>query len=433
MNILFVENKLRTDKLGICYLSSILKEKGHNVEMVQDQVESIDRYIENNPVDILMYSVLSGEHNWYLKKNRELKKKFGLTSIVGGPHFTFFPEDAETDQYIDHVVIGPGEEIIVDLVEGKITDKVVRGKIPNINQTPSPDRSILYKYDEFGKAGMKRFIAKRDCKNRCSYCFNHLYHKLFNDEKDLFFQQVSPDKFIDEIKKVKKEYGLKIVYLNDDDIASDKNWLNNFLEIYRKEINLPFCGSVRANSLDEKTVKDISQAGGYFLNLALESSNEETQRILRRGRITNEQIIEASEFFKKYGIKMRLQNMIGLPVENPLKDALETLKFNQELDPFDSWCSIFQPFKKTDAWKLCLEKKLIDLDTDCINFYEGTQLNIPNKKEINNLHKWWYFAIAHKLPIEFLKIILKQELSQDIKKEIQDYRWEKTAKEIYKL
>ena len=64
-----------------------------------------------------------------------------------------------------------------------------------------------------------------------------------------------------------------------------------------------------------------------------------------------------------------------------LQDALETLEFNQKINPTDSWASIFQPFPKTDLWKHCVEKGLIDENVECMNFYEDTMLKIKDAEK----------------------------------------------------
>jgi anaerobic magnesium-protoporphyrin IX monomethyl ester cyclase len=433
MNILFLENKLRIDKLGIMYLSASLKKNGHCVDLIQDKVDNTEEYLSKNKIDYLMCSVMSGEHLWYIQRIKELKQKFNFKVVVGGPHFTFFPEQGEKEDIIDHIVIGPGEQVVLDIVEGRETNRIIKGQLPDMNTLPEPDRSILYKYDEFGKAGMKRFIASRDCPNACTYCFNHMYHKIFADQKKKFFQRRDPMKMIDEIIKVKEIYGLTMVYFNDDDLAFDKEWLKEFLYLYKIKVDLPFCGSVRANNITEDIVKELKDSRCWFLNIALESANPTTQKMLRRGNIKNEQVENAVKWLESADIKVRLQNIIGLPVDDPLADALETFEFNKKINPTDSWVAILQPFYGTDIWKECIDKKLITEDVDCMNFYEGTQLDIGCKKQIDNLHKWWYFAVKYKFPTEFLKILLEQNLDTDIKKKIQDYRWDITAKEIYKL
>lgn len=432
MRILFVEKKLRTDKLGILYLSAILKKHGHFVDMIQDDVDDVDSYLLQNKVDFIMYSVVTGDHLWFIEKNRELKLKYDFISVMGGPHFTFFPEDAVDDDTIDYCVQGPGEEVILDIVEKRPEEKYQRGHIPDdVNKVPAPDRSILYKYDEFGKSHMKRFIAGRDCPYACKYCFNHLYHKLYFKEKHKFFQITSPDKMIEEIIKVKKDYGLELAYFNDDNLTGNHEWIEEFCKKFKEKVKLSFCGSVRADNTSTEVLSMMADAGCNFLNIALESANPKTQKLLRRGNITNEQVKSVCKTAESLGIKIRLQNMIGLPVEDPLEDALETLVFNQNLDISDSWVAIFQPLPKTDLWKYCVEKNFIDKNTQCKKFYENTVLKIPNAEKINRLHKWWFFAVKYNFPVELLKILLKHPFSGEIPKELQDLRWKIGAKDLY--
>ena len=62
----------------------------------------------------------------------------------------------------------------------------------------------------------------------------------------------------------------------------------------------------------------MADSNCYFMNIALESANRDTQLMLRRGAITNEQVLTAVKLLEENNIKVRLQNMIGLPVKNPL-------------------------------------------------------------------------------------------------------------------
>lgn len=432
MKILFAERKLRTDKLGILYLSRILKDAGHSVELLQDDVDNIPSYMNTEKPDFVMYSVMSGDHEWFLDFNKSMKENFEFTSVMGGPHFTFFPEQGLEDDNVDLVVQGPGEGVILDIVEGEAKDKFVMGHLPNVNELPHPDRSILYKYDEFGKARMKRFIAGRYCLFSCTYCFNHLFKKVYRAEKPMFFQRVAPVTMMDEIKKVRDEYGLELIYFNDDDLAADEDWLLEFCDLNKRE-GLEFCGSIRASSVNHTLIETMKDAGCTFLNIALESANVETQKLLRRGFITNEQVIDASMYCEEVGIKIRLQNMIGLPVDDPLSDALETLEMNQYINPTDSWAAIFQPFPKTDLWQHSVDKGLITENTPAQAFYEHTPLAIENADKINRLHKWWFFAIKYQWPIELVKILLDTPLTAKQEQRIQEYRWDVAKKLLYEM
>lgn len=440
MRILFLEPPLRTDKLAPLYLSAILKQAGHQVHLCQCRTHDavLGAVLALSP-DFILYSATSGNHRWYLEINRQLKRSdlpVKFVSVMGGPHFTYYPEDALCDPTVDFVVCGPGENVIVDLIEGRVSDKQVWGTVPqDINALPPPDRAILYKYPEFGKARMKRFIAGRDCRFACSYCFNHLYHRIFADQRVRFFQRITPRRMVNEIKQVQDEWGLELAYFNDDDLAQDQGWLYEFLDLFKTELGLHFCGSVRADSLNYPLVCEMARAGCVFLNIALESVNPSTQKLLRRGRVTNAQIIAACRWCTENDIKIRLQNMAGLPVPDPLQDALDTLEFNIQIADWlaDSWVAIFQPFRKTDIWHLCLEKGLISPETECGTFFDRTPLDIPDAREIENLAKWWHIAVRERWSIDMVRALIKVPLVDEQRKVMQELRWREAAQQLYEL
>lgn len=434
--ILFVENNLRVDKLGILYLSAVLKKLGHDTRLVQAEREQLHTVMSLYKPDFVMYSLMTGEHQWFIQTNRKLKTEFEFISVFGGPHPTFFPEQSENDPAVDYIVRGPGELVIGSLVEHRIFPKIIMGVIPPVlDALPPPDRSILYKYDDFGSSGIRRFIASRDCKNACAYCFNHIFHREFKSQKCYFFQRLAPEHMVDEILNVRKEWGLGMTYMNDDNLVEDAEWLKVFCREYKERVydpfGIPFCGSVRADSVSPWELQQMAEAGCTFLNIALESSQPKTQKILRRGRITNRDVERACRACRKHGIKVRLQNMIGLPVDNPLEDALLTFEYNKKLNPEDSWAAIFQPFPKTDLWHHCVDKGFITEDDECMNFYDDTVLRIPDAEKINCLHKWWHPAVKHKVPREFLEFLLEIPLTSEQKRSIQERRWSKSAKELY--
>ena len=431
LNILFIEKKLRADKLGMCYLSSILKKAGHNVDMIQDDVDNAEEYLDCHQVDFVMYSVTTGEHQWYIQRNKELKQQFDFISVVGGPHFTFFPEQGERDSAIDFVVRGPGENVILDIVDRKIKDKVIMGHLSDINNLPFPDRSILYKYDEFGKARVKRFIASRDCYHHCSFCYNHLYQQLYRDERDMFYQRIAPHRIIEEIRQVRDEYGLELVNFSDDDLARNKKWITEFCKRFKK-LDMSFSGSIRADSIDYHVLEQMAKAGCVFLFIGLQSANKDTLKLLRR-TVMPEQVEQVCKWCNKLDIKVRVENMIGLPVKNPLQDALDTLEFNMKLGIDDSWSSIFQPFPKTELWRYCVDQKLIDADTDIVRFYDSTVLHIPDAEKINRLHKWWYFIVKHNLPRKLVDVLLEIPIDTEISEKMWNLRWKIAAEELYGL
>lgn len=434
MNILFVERKLRTDKLGILYLSAVLKKAGHQVDMIQDEIENAEEYLEKNDVDYVMYSVMTSESDWYFEKNKELKRKFKFTSVFGGPHFTYYPERGICDNDVDFIVRGPAEEVIVGIVEGNIKDKVIIGTIPDLSKMVHPDRTILYKYDYFGEAGIKRFIACRDCYHSCTFCASKRYREIFDEQKCMFYQITDVDFLLEEIESVRKVYKLEFVYFNDDDLAGHKKWLKEFCKEYKSRIGLPFGCEIRASSVNKGIIKMMAEAGCKTVFIGLESANNKTLEILGR-TVTVKQVEDCCNWCNEFGIRVSLENMIGLPVEDPLQDALDTLEFNKKVPQVHSWCAIYQPFPQTELWQYCLDKGFIKEQEYArfVPFEDISILNIPNKKELSRLQKWWYYVVKHKLPMEFVDVLLRTPLKKEFIEKLNKHRYQMAYEELYSV
>jgi len=431
MNVLFVEENLRTDKLGFLYISAVLKKAGHNVDLLIGNLWQINNYLAQNKVDFVMCSVMTAEAKWYFDTVSELKKKHNFKSVFGGAHFTFYPETEKDNPDVDHILIGPGEHVIVDIVEGRIKDKIIKGIIPDLSKPIHPDRSILYKYDKFGKAPIKRFISCRDCPYSCKFCGSKRYREVFKDQKHMFNQRVPVDFFIEEIKQVSDKYPpLKVIHFNDDNFAGNREWLKEFCSKY--DLGIAWGCEVRPESVTKELLQMMKDAGCDSLFIGLEAVRPETLKIM--GRTSKpEKVKQICEWAKEIGIRrVQVENMIGLPVEDSLEDALDTLEFNLSLPNIHSWVATYQPFPGTELWQYCLDNSFLDDgEARFPKFEERSMLNIKDKEKLFRLHKWWFFIVRNKLPIKVAKQLIDLPMSEELAKALWDYRLKCASKELY--
>lgn len=171
--------------MGIMSLSAVLKQKGHKVELLKTQnlnFKQIVEKVKDFSPDIFAYSIMTGEHNYYFDLNQNLKKKFKVFSIFGGPHPTFYPETIYKNG-VDAVCLGEGEGAILELVENlakkksinkirnlwikdgnQIIKNPIRPLVENLDILPFPDREIIYNSSpEFKKYKSKFFFSGRGC------------------------------------------------------------------------------------------------------------------------------------------------------------------------------------------------------------------------------------------------------------------------------
>lgn len=432
MNVLFVEKRLRSDKLGIMCLSAMMIRDGHSVYMIQDDLESTEQYMRENQVDVVCWSMMTSDAPWMFAKNKELKSKFKFVSIVGGQHPTFFPDEAVNDPNVDRVVIGPGELVINDILSGKNENRVTRGSIPDVDLLPNPYRDPIYRYEEFGKARVKRFIAGRYCYYNCTYCFNNKLKSIYKDQTKRMWKRKSVPLMMAEIDEVKARWGLEHANFNDDNIAADRDWIEEFCDEMEKR-KLEWCGLVCANSMDQALFKRFKESGCDSIFMGVEAANKDTQKLLGRHWQSSDEIFQAVRWGEEAGIKMRTASIIGFPVDDPLADALETLEFNQRAAPSDAIIAVFQPYKGTVIWDYCYEKGLIDENVNGGTFYEGTKMKIKDSEKINRLFSWWPYFVKYKVPMDLVHIILDIPLSDEIKNRLQQYKWNTNKKIFFKI
>ena len=132
-------------------------------------------------------------------------------------------------------------------------------------------------------------------------------------------------------------------------------WFDEFIELYKQEIHLPFTGNIRFDILTEDTVRRMKEAGCYTIDMGLESGDPEIRFKYLKRNMTDEMIINCSRWFHKYGISQLTYNIIGLPHED-IHRALKTIKLNARIKSADRTIpNIFYPYPGTKLYDIAKE------------------------------------------------------------------------------
>lgn len=445
MKVVFLTQDFIIEPLGLMYLSACLRQKGHQVKVLKvdfpgydlnalsaekvhrrevvERKEVIRRLKEFSP-GLLGYSVTTGMQRYYLELNREIKKSLSVLTIWGGPHPTFFPELIEEDG-VDIICRGEGEETVVELAARleagqdyanirNLWMKGNKGVFKNelrpfkndLDAISYPDRELFYDlFPSLKSNPIKNFMASRGCPYDCSYCFNHVYRKLYG-QNGVRVRYRSPDNIIEEIKSVKANYPLKIVYFQDDTFNLNRKWLEELLGSYSQEIGLPFHAHLRPDLIDEKLIRLLAASNCLSVTLAFETADDTIRRDLLKRKMDKEEMISAARILRKYNINFRIENMVGLP-GGSIKSDWETLELNIQARPSIGWASLYQPYPRTRLGEFCQETRLIDyLDMDFIrpSFFQTSILNLKDKNRVENLQK--LFSITVEWPS--LRFLVRQ-------------------------
>ncbi len=431
--ILFLQT-VQFEFIGVMSISAYLKQAGHQVDLFLEGEEGKDflpKIREHRP-DLVAFSAMTGDHVRCLEIATQVKKILDVPILMGGPHPTFFPETVEHPA-IDIICRGEGEEAAAELClridkgqdysevrnlwvkkNGRIARNDVGCGENNLDNYPLSDREIYYKYPYLRDYPTKPFITARGCPYLCSFCFNRDFNRMYHGKMKVL-RRHSPERAVAEMRQVKERYPLKRIFVNDDIFILDKEWLAQFLPLYRQEINLPFACNVRVNLVDEETVRLLKEAGCYLVMFGIESGDAELRRNILKKNISNEQIVRAASYFRKCAIRMKTFNIMGLPDET-VEKALKTVRLNADIKVDYPWCSILQPYPRTELAAIARAKGLLadnfSLDNLEASFFSASVLKQPNIRQLTRLQKLFYIGVKMPWTLPMIKLLIKLPLDR---------------------
>jgi len=458
MRVLLIYPDLRIHvnfPLGLGIISSILKKQGHETRIVHFN-EEIDVPLDLNMLEmhvrdfqphLIAFSSVSNQFHYVKQIAAFIKQRWDIPILVGGIHATIAPEKVLQHGGIDMVCRGEGEFPILEL-----TNKMEKGedytKIPNMgfkknaeiklnplcplidaetyDSLPFPDRAgFNFREIVKKKHGWANVMASRGCLNKCTYCVNHYFHKLyshFHKTADILrYREVKT--VLREIEEMLAEYPeITLINLDDDNIALNKKWLAEFCEQYTEKIDLPFACNVHPSTFNRRIAQMLAKAGCVEVKIGLESGSERLRRQILKRPSREHVIIEAFKTAKEAGLRAWSFNMIGIPTESK-EEMLMTAKLNARIRPYIVRCSIFFPYEGTDLHHYALEHNLLQQEiADKVSSHlEDTALEMPQlaREEIlkfKTMFKWYVDAHSDIEAAPFFQTLISlfEKLPKDI-------------------
>lgn len=357
--------KEKRPPLGLGFLISLLRKKGHNVFFIDNYLKPTnfiqEGYLQKNKIDFVGIYANTICYRDTLKMFNELqnlrkKKKWGGKIIVGGPHTSVALETIP--EFVDYVVQGEGEKAIEEIIEGKENKRVIRKeRIKDLDSLPFQPWDIFSKmpYDftspRLNEKPVFTMNTSRGCPFNCAFCsVGSIWGKKYT-----YF---SIERIIDEISYLKSEFNATAIYFREDNFTMSRQRTQSFCEgMLKKNINMLWTCETRVDSLnDEKIVKKMADAGCRAVYLGVESGSQRILDILKKG-ITVEQVEKALKLCKKYNIKAYCSLIVGVPGET-YNDYLLTVKLMNKLKPYSYNFNVFVGIPNSPLYKYILENNL---------------------------------------------------------------------------
>jgi len=286
--------------------------------------------------------------------------------VWGGPDPTINVEECLV--YCDFVCIGEGEKAIVDIASALDEKRdikevknlaylegntVVRNSlyplIANLDDLPfkdiDKDNKFCIEYDalikEFSMINNRNrylydLVSARGCPYKCSYCCEDYYKALYS--KQIFLRRRSPLHVVQELKNAKKVMDYGYIQFDDEVFSFGYDWLEEFKDMYKNEINLPFAANIYPNRDIERQLKILKEIGLDHTCLALQSGSERINREVFNRIFNRGLFIKTANLLYAMGVRYYVDVITFNPFEKE-KDLQATLGVLKEL-PKPFWICV---------------------------------------------------------------------------------------------
>lgn len=309
--------------------------RGHSLQTIRNIEKEKNAILQRKP-DIVAFSLNSFMAGSLIKLALSINHN-GIKTIAGGPHCTAEPVlTAETNAF-NGVIAGEADNVFIASVEAILKDNynlpwlftplhksaeyVLADDLDNL---PSPAKKIFYNIYSY-EAEDYKIITSRGCPYNCIFCSHS------NPKIKFKYRRRNIDNIIKELVSAKQNFSIKSIYFLDDVFTINKDWLENFVILYRQKINLPFHAVSNPNNINEEIINLLKEGGCSAIRLGVQTTTEKIKKRIGR-REDNQQVADAINNFKKKGIKVEIDHMVNLPGES-LEEAREGIKFYNNTRP----------------------------------------------------------------------------------------------------
>jgi len=367
--------------------------------------KDLQRKIDKFKPDIIFWSALSshihaeGEYvniqNGYDLLNNI--NSYEAIKITGGLQATASPDLVLKNlSKINYLIRGESELVLTEIankiskeesllsVEG-IAYLKDQKLVENKKQKIINDLDILspYDYDIFDDETFYRayngkvvravdFEFSRGCIYSCAYCVETVIQKYYGFEErsnksgaiknfKSYLRSKSAKTIYEELEYLSIKKNINFIRCQDTNfLTNDRNILIELSDLFsKKKLNIKLYIETRPEGINEKSIELLKKLNVDGVGMGIELSAETFRENELDRFASQEKTINAFKILKENGIKRTSYNMIGFPNQDE-ESILETIKFNQLLDPDNITIAFYSPYIGTKQQKIGVDLKVFN-------------------------------------------------------------------------
>ncbi len=346
-----LRQKTFSPPLGLAYLTSFLRKRGHEVSVLDGfdlSPEEIASKAKASSPEIIGITCNTQTRHEAFRLAKLLKIEMPhVPTVAGGPHVSALPEQVlKNYPQIDFVVREEGELTFDDLLHamkkregydqvrgisfreaGEIVHNPDRDLIADLDTIPFPaiedfDLDTYPQWEdmncELKKLRKAPMITSRGCPYNCIFCYGSFWRRRYRWR--------SPANVVDEIERL-HNHRVRYIRFHDDCFTLIKKRVMRICdELSKRKLDLVWACTVRADSLDAEMLSRMRTAGCHLINIGVESGSPKILQNIKKGT-TVEEIRLAFKIAREVGLQTRAHIMVGNPGESraTLNDTVKLL------------------------------------------------------------------------------------------------------------
>jgi radical SAM superfamily enzyme YgiQ (UPF0313 family) len=418
MKLLLVSLQSNIETIGLKYVLSYLRSAGTDVHVLflptmrPADMPAVLQFVRDFDPEIIGVSLMSESFDKARLISSEIKKECPRCIIVWGGIHPSIATRACLD-YADYVFVGEAERSFSEFVQAlaerrsplhirnlafKRGDEVVlnplRPPIRDLDRLPFPehhprnslvlhrgrvvpmDKRLFVKYARYSGRSYN-LLCMRGCPFSCSYCCNSFLAKLYGKAQ---VRKRSVGNVMEELKWALRAYPDMIyVLIHDDDFfAHDTEWIEDFADRYKKEIDRGFvCGGHPANITGDK-IRALKSCGLSWICVGLQSGSPRVKRDIYKRSVSNEALLASARLAHAHSVAMLYDVILDNPFETE-EDMLQTVDLVLSLPkPYQFQLYSLTFYEGTEIHGMALEKGIC-VENPCEKNYTRYKRTYLNK------------------------------------------------------
>ena len=347
MKILLISANVATSPypiypIGMSMVAAALKKAGHEVELfdflqngcsferVQEAVQTMNPglvgiSIRNVDNVNLLHEQRYIDHVRQIVQN--IKEETDVPVMLGGSGFSVMPEDVLAAVGADYGIVGEGEALLCDFIQGlekgDLPDEKVLSAPQQLQNEAIPsahyDSKILKYYLDTSR--VISIQTKRGCDKHCIYCS---YPSL--EGRELRMRNVS--EVVDDMEHLISQGAGYLFFVDSVFNDSDGNYRKLIAEMVRRKINIPWTAFFTpGGELDDEIVAQMKSTGLHSAEMGADASTDTTLRGLCKDFLWQD-VIDCNDLFNRHEVTTAHYYMFGGPGETDetVQEGIENIR-----------------------------------------------------------------------------------------------------------